>query len=72
MNRDNFLMGLILGAVIMLSGCAIGFWAGWHKHEVASMRVINEWLEKQIQKDMKETVTEEEFLRLQKKQKANP
>jgi hypothetical protein len=50
MSRDNFIAGLILGAIIMLAGLSLGFWAGWHKHEVDSMRVLNEFIEKELQR----------------------
>jgi hypothetical protein len=50
MSKDNFIMGMVLGAVIMLAGLTLGFYAGWHKHEADSMRFLNEWIEKEIQK----------------------
>ena len=50
MQRNNFIPGLIFGALVMFIGMTIGFYAGYHKHEADSMRVLNQWIEKEIQK----------------------
>lgn len=49
MNRQ-FFNGMVVGAVICVLGILVGFWMGYQKHEADSMRVINQWIEKEIQK----------------------
>jgi ABC-type dipeptide/oligopeptide/nickel transport system permease subunit len=49
MNRQN-VTGMIVGACIALMGILVGFYMGYQKHEADSMRVINQWIEKEIQK----------------------
>lgn len=46
MNKTNWLC-VACGVIL---GMAIGFFAGYKKHETDSMRSINNWLEIQIKK----------------------